>query len=211
MLAARVPMTREGFEAWLDAPVPGVEVVANPGEMFTGWFWDGSSSADRWDRLDADTTAREFFAECVEESCAGRSTTVVLLHREGALEAYLFEVGYDEYTMHTAMLLLAGAGRFRSEPGDDYVLFWAETSGALLKPSSDAWLAVLSVGQEGARFVGRVDLAETVAALKPAEERFYALIERMAEDEEEWDADAGEPFAAETPRDTLFVDAEVLR
>ncbi|WTW98147.1 hypothetical protein OG216_34560 [Streptomycetaceae bacterium NBC_01309] len=208
MLATRIPMTREGFEAWLDAPVSGVEVIENPGEMFTGWFWDGTDSADRWDRVEEDTTAREFFAECVEEACAGRPTTVVLGYREGALEAYLFDAGYDESSVHTALLLFAAAGRFRSEPGEDRVLFWAETNGALLKPSSDGWLAVLSVGRDGARFVGRVDLAETVAGLRAVEDRFYALIERMAEAEEGWDGEG--VFRTEVPRELVFVDGGLV-
>ncbi|WP_331769898.1 hypothetical protein OG948_39990 (plasmid) [Embleya sp. NBC_00888] len=211
MLATRIPMARRDFETWLDIPVPGTEVLANPGEMFTGWFWDGTGSDDRWARVEEDTTAREFFAECVEQACAGEPTTVVLLYREGALEAYLFEIGYDERSMHTALLLLAGAGRFGSEPGREHVLFWAETSGALLKPSDDGWLAVLSVGRDGARFTGRADLAETVAGLRPTEDRFYALIERMAEDEERWDSESGDSFHSDAPRDPLFIDPEVLR
>ncbi|MFI6585987.1 hypothetical protein [Embleya sp. NPDC050493] len=91
------------------------------------------------------------------------------------------------------------------------MLFRAEASGALLKPFDDGWPAVLSVGRDGARFTDCADLAETVAGLRPTEDRFYALIERMAEDEEQADSESDGPFHCEAPRDPLFIDPEVLR
>ncbi|MEV0677368.1 hypothetical protein AB0I60_12700 [Actinosynnema sp. NPDC050436] len=209
MVAARIPMTRDAFERWLDTATPDLAVIADPGAVFDGWFWDGRRVTDEWDDVE-DTTPRGFFAERIDAGCAGEPEITVLLHREGALEAYLFHVGYDQPAVHTAMLLLAGAGALRSGPGEDAVLFWAETSGSLFAPDDEGWLSVLAVGPGGARFVAEHDLTGPVAGLAVAQERFFALVERQAEDEEGWDWDSGDPFRTDTPRDPSFVDPAVL-
>ncbi|GAB3831447.1 hypothetical protein ACFPIJ_29875 [Dactylosporangium cerinum] len=36
LLATRMPMSRAGFEAWLNAPLPGLDVIENPAAMWTG-------------------------------------------------------------------------------------------------------------------------------------------------------------------------------
>lgn len=88
LVATRIPMSREGFERWLDAPAPGLGAIANPAAMFDGWFWHG----DRRDDWSApELTPRAFFADRVEQACAGKPATTILLHRDGALEAYLFD------------------------------------------------------------------------------------------------------------------------
>ncbi|MET9230022.1 hypothetical protein [Lentzea sp. NPDC003310] len=208
MVAARIPMTREGFESWLDTPVPDLGRIANPEEMFTGWFWDGRPGD--WTTVGADLTPGEFFAERVDDACGGDEECGVVLHRDGALEVYLFHLGYSEWSIHTALLVLAAAGEFKSDPADGTALFWAETGANLWPADADGWLAVLSVGKDEARFVGERDLTDVVAALRPAESRFFELVGRLAEESEDFDWDSGEDFETETPRDPAFTDPAVL-
>ncbi|MFF3378059.1 hypothetical protein ACFYXF_34550 [Streptomyces sp. NPDC002680] len=210
MVAARIPMSREGFEAWLGTPVPGLGRIANPADMFDGWLWNGRRADTEWNSVDAETTPREYFAERVDDACSAKSSDGVLLYRDGALEAYLFHLGYDEWSVHTALLVFAAAGEFKSEPGDDTVLFWAETGANLWPADADGWLAVLSVGRSEARFVDARDLTDVVAGLRPVESRFFEMVERLAEEEESWDWDSGEKFRTDTPRDPAFTDPSVL-
>jgi hypothetical protein len=208
LVAARVPMSREGFEAWLRKPVTDLSGIANPHEMFDGWLWDGRRPDAGWDGLEVGLTPGEYFAERVDDSCGKAEECGVLLHRDGALEVYLFHVGYSERNIRTALLVLAAAGEFKSEPAEDAVLFWAETGANLWPADADGWLAVLSVGKDGARFVAERDLTDVVTGLRPVENRFFELVERLAEDGEEWDSD--EDFRTETPRDPAFTDPAVL-
>ncbi|WP_431958280.1 hypothetical protein [Nocardia lijiangensis] len=210
MLATRIPMTREDFELWLDTPAPGRDAIANPEAMFDGWFWDGRVADSEWESADVGRTPREFFAERVQEACAGTSTACVVVYSEGALEAYLFDVGYVTERVHTALLLFAAAVGLESAAEESRVLFWAETSGSLREADWRGWLSVLSVGKEGARFPGVVDLSGAVDGLRAVEERFFAMVERLAEDEESWDWDSALLFHTDTPRDQSFVDPGVL-
>ncbi|MFJ8229423.1 hypothetical protein ACIQ9E_05595 [Streptomyces sp. NPDC094448] len=208
MVAARIPMSREGFEAWLSTPAAVPGPIVNPDGMFDGWFWSGRRADTEWDSVALGVTPREFFAEQTDASCRGESPTGVLVHRDGALEAYVFHLGYQEESIHTALLMLAAAGAHKSGPEEDTVLFWAETSARLWPADATGWLAVLSVGRERARFVGTRDLTAVVAGLRPAEGLFFDLVARMAEDEE--NRDSGRPFRTDAPRDPAFTDPAVL-
>ena len=204
-------MSREGFEAWLSTPTPGVSRIANPADMFDGWLWNGKRADREWDSGDGGITPREFFSEGIEDTCSGESSDgCIVLHRDGALEAYLFHFGYKEWSVRTALLMFAAAGEFKSEAAEDTVLFWAETGGNLWEADDDGWLAVLSVGKSGARFVSERDLTDTVAALRPVESRFFDMIERLSEEEEAWDSESGHDFHTDTPRNPAFVDPSVL-
>ncbi|MBB5867794.1 hypothetical protein F4553_001173 [Allocatelliglobosispora scoriae] len=203
MIAARVPMTRQGFEQWLDAPIdPGA--ISNPGEMFRGWYWDGKEVTDEWRQVAKETTPRRYFASRVAQDAAPGQVTVIV-HRDGALEVYLLHFGYQRWDVHTALTLLAGTAAYTDSP-QSLVMFWAETGGNLFKPDDDGWLAVLSVGDHGARFVTEADLTATVAGLRPAEQLFFDLIERLSEEEEAWDEESGAPFPTTATRDEAFVD-----
>jgi hypothetical protein len=210
MVAARIPMSREGFEAWLRTPVEDLGGISNPAEMFDGRLWDGRRAEDEWDAAGVGATPGEYFAERVEDSCGGNEECGVLLHRDGALEVYLFHLGYSRRSVHTALLMLAAAGGFKSGSADDTVLFWAEAGATLLPADADGWLAVLSVGTDGARFVPARDLTDVVAGLRPAENRFFDLVERLSEESEDWDWESGEQFGTRTPRDPAFTDPAVL-
>ncbi|MEU7528204.1 hypothetical protein AB0A74_20920 [Saccharothrix sp. NPDC042600] len=205
LVATRIPMSREGFERWLDTPVPGLDVIANPEAMFDGWLWHGDRRDD-WST--PELTPRAFLADRVEQACQGKPAVTVLLHRDGALEAYLFDMGYRRPVVDAALLMFAGAGAVKSDPAEDTVLFWAETGGNLFDADDDGWLAVLSVGRDGARFVADRDLTDVVAGLRPAEDAFFDLVAVLAEEEEDWDSD--EPYRTGTPRDPAHVDPAVL-
>ncbi|MEU1185289.1 hypothetical protein ABZ464_48315 [Streptomyces sp. NPDC005820] len=89
-------------------------------------------------------------------------------------------------------------------------MFWAETGARLLAADDDGWLAVLSVGRDGARFVDARDLTDAVAGLRPVENLFFDMIERLTEEEESWDGDSGRAFRTGTPRDPAFTDPSAL-
>ncbi|MEV0247026.1 hypothetical protein AB0H76_10605 [Nocardia sp. NPDC050712] len=194
LLATRIPMSRNEFEQWLDTPVPEPSVIANPEAMFDGWYWDGKP-AD-WAQAEADATPREYFADCAGES---PYLTYIVLYRDGALEAYLMHFGFCESNVYTALLMFAAAGRCSTAPAT--VLFWAETSGALREPDWRGWLATLTVGPDGARFEANRELAATIAALRPVEERFFELVGRMAVVEE-----TGDPDYSGVYREPRFLD-----
>ncbi|MFC8531716.1 hypothetical protein [Nocardia sp. NPDC057227] len=209
LLATRIPMTRESFERWLDTPIPAPAAIADPDAMFDGWFWDGKRAADAWRAATPGGTAREFFAECVAGAAAGSPVSCVLTHEGGALQVYLCDLmGYLESFVHTALLAFVAAGALAADDGRHQVLFWAETAGNLPGPEWPGWLAVLTVGRGGAHFVAEAELTAAIAGLRPVEERFGALVERMAESEESWDGE-GE-YGTAAPLDPRFVDPAVL-
>ncbi|MFD9733251.1 hypothetical protein [Umezawaea sp. NPDC059074] len=210
MVAARIPLSREGFEAWLRTPVENLGVISNPEAMFDGWLWNDRRADTEWDSVETGTTPAAYFAERVDASCEGDEECGVLRYHDGALEAYLLHFGYSERSVHTALLMLAAAGAVKSEPTEDTVLFWAETGANLWPADASGWLAVLSVSRDGARFVRSRDLTSTVAGLRPVESRFFDLVERLSEESEEWDWDSGEDFRTETPRDPAFTDPAML-
>ncbi|WP_432981830.1 hypothetical protein [Dactylosporangium sp. CA-233914] len=205
LVAARLPMGRDAFERWLDAPVPGREAIANIDEMFAGWFWDGKAAGKGWSKAGRGLTVREWLAERVEGSCGKRPTLTIVRHEDEALQVYLFDVGYSEWDTQPALLALAAAAP--SAPGE--VLFWAETGGQLLDPAAKGWLAVLEVGPDGARFVRDRDLTAAVAGLRGIEDVFFAAAERVGEAEEEWDPQEEPEFRTQAPKE--FVDPAVLR
>ncbi|QXJ22457.1 hypothetical protein AGRA3207_003457 [Actinomadura graeca] len=200
MVAARIPRAREAFERWLDTPVPeAADAIENPDQMYTGWFWDGTSPQDDWNLDREGKNPRTLFAEQIDKG----QGVAVLRHRDGALEAYLLHWGFDRWSVHMALLALAVAGPHKADGGDDHAIFWAETSGSLGPPDWDGRLACLAIGRTGARFTGRTDLTGVLAALGPAEDAFFALVERLHAEEE-----ADGPHLS--PREPEFVDPAVL-
>lgn len=205
VVAARIPMRRAAFVQWLETPAPGPEAIENHAAMYDGWFWDGKTPD--WRQAERGLTPREYFTDCFGEHTGG--LTYVLRYREGALEVYLMHFGFCESNIYTALVMLAAAGRQSSEGSPSVVLFWAETSGAMFAADSDAWLATLSVGVDGARFASDLDLTATVAELRVAETSYFDLLALLAEVEESVGTGCESRFAA-IARDPRFVDAAVL-
>lgn len=42
MLATRIPMSRDGFDAWLRTPLPDLGIIEDPAAMYTGWALDST-------------------------------------------------------------------------------------------------------------------------------------------------------------------------
>ncbi|MFB7716223.1 hypothetical protein [Nocardia sp. NPDC056100] len=198
-------MSRADFERWLETPAPEPSAIANPAEMFTGWYWDGKV-AD-WEQAEVGDTPREYFADCFAQE--GDGLTYILTHRDGALEAYLMHFGFCESNIYTALLMLAGAGQFTSDSANSTVLFWAETSCALREPNWNGWLSTLEVGVSGARFVTNTDLARTISALKPAENQFFDLIGKLAGAYES-STEVGESGHLDIIRDPRYADPAIF-
>lgn len=208
MVAARIRMSREGFETWLDAAVPGVGAIENPEEMYSGWYWNGQEGPGTWSRAEAIGTPREYVARRVERTCLNGPEITILRYRDDALEAYFFNHGYG--TCEHALLALAATSAVKSDDGEDLVLYWAETAGKLLAAKSRGWLAVLAVGKRRARFVGKRSLTDAVAGLKPAEESYFDLIDAIIADTDAWDWKSRKKFRSEAPRRPSYVDPAVL-
>lgn len=222
-VAARIHMEREDFEGWLAAPAPGLTAIANLGEMFAGWFWDGRPNDPKdWERYAGSTTARQFFARRVERSCAYAAPLMtVLRYRDRALEAYLIQQDYDIIQIHTGLLLLAGAAAYKTDSSDDLVLFWAEAGGLLLDADDKGWLSVMAVSADGARFVRRTGtddresvsttaLAAAIQSLTPAQESLHDMDAAMLDDQTAC-LRAGTPLRSEAPGLPLYVDPAILR
>ncbi len=177
--AARITLSRKGFDAWLDTPVPAA-AIENPAAMFEGWYWSDRAAPADWSDVATGVTPRDLVAARLADT----ETLTVLRHHEGALEAYLWTVGRTgawEPTARQLLLMLAGAGAFKDDAAEDHVLFWEEPAGTL---PTDALLALLAVDRRGARFVGKRPLDALLAALEPAEAAFADLAEAVEEDED---------------------------
>jgi hypothetical protein len=183
MIAARIPMSRAGFDEWWDTPLPELDVIENPSAMYAGWACDGD--APDWDltgtavhypaalaeiRADRAKTPRQLLA-----SRAADRGAVLLRHRDEALEVYLYDYYGEETGTHTALLMLAGAGRFAHAGVAAPVMYWGGDVYPDLPLHGDRPLAVLLVTATRCRFVGSHPLDALVAALRPVERDFLQV------------------------------------
>jgi hypothetical protein len=179
MLATRMPMSRAGFDAWLAAPLPGLDVIGNPGAMWAGWV-DDAGEPD-WDLAElagspaAVTAIRADRAATPLRRLAARAAAGVTLarHHDGALEVYLYDYHGDVYGTQTDLLMLAGAGRFAEEGAA--VMYWGGEVYPDLPLGGDRPLTVLLVEPGGARFVDRHPVGALIERLRPVEAAFLAV------------------------------------
>ena len=192
MLATRMPMSRGGFDAWLTTPLPGLDVIANPAAMWTGWVEDAEDP-------DWDLTAIAGYPAAVAGIRDARAGTPLRLlaaraaqgvtvarHHDGALEVYLYDYHGEGYTTQTELLMLAGAGRFADAAAP--VMYWGGDIYPDLPLGGDQPLAVLLVARASARFVDRYPVGALIAALRPAEAAFLAASETAGDAAGDWDS-----------------------
>ncbi|WP_326559165.1 hypothetical protein [Micromonospora sp. NBC_01796] len=208
--AARISMPRKGFDSWLDVPITSAAVIENPADTFVGWYWGDREGQADWGDTETDLTPRQLLAGRVAASCTanGDEVLTVLRYRDGALEAFLWTVGYSgawETTVRRLLLMLAGAAEVKDDGPDDYVLFWEDAVGMLPRRDPDSPLALLAVSKGRVRFVGKRPLVELLAELKPAEDAFADLAEALDED-----LDVEDPQDSVVPLDPQYVDPAVL-
>ncbi|MEV4134990.1 hypothetical protein AB0J72_22790 [Dactylosporangium sp. NPDC049742] len=186
MVATRMPMSRAGFDDWLVAPLPGLDVIANPAAMWTGWAIDGAGTD--WDLADlagypaAVAGIRAARARTPLELLAARAAGGFTLarHRDDALEIYLYDYHGDVYSTQTDLLMLAGAGRFADAGAP--VLHWGGDVYPDLPLGGDQPLAVLLVDRDGARFTDRHPVGALIESLRPVEAAFLAAAPVDGED-----------------------------
>ncbi len=58
--------------------------------------------------------------------------------------------------------------------------------------------------------VSPFDAQRCFNSLRVSQDSFFAMVDRMSEEEESWDWDSGAPFRSESPRDPSFVAPSVL-
>ncbi|MFF5232853.1 hypothetical protein [Dactylosporangium sp. NPDC000521] len=181
-----MPMSRAGFDGWLAAPLPGLDVIANPAAMWTGWAIDGADA-------DWDLTALAGSPAAVAGIRAARARTPLELlaaraaggftlarHRDGALEIYLYDYHADPYSTQTDLLMLAGAGRFADAGAP--VMHWGGDVYPDLPLGGDRPLAVLLVDRDGARFTDHYPVGALIESLRPVEAAFLAASPADGED-----------------------------
>ncbi|MFJ6727772.1 hypothetical protein ACIQPQ_23035 [Streptomyces sp. NPDC091281] len=182
MVAARVPMARDGFEAWLRAPLPGLDRIENPAAMYAGW--DAEGTDPDWDlaALDgypaADAVRADRSATPLDRLAARAAQGFTLArHRDEALEIYLYDYYDDAHRARTDLLMLAGVGRFAPGAAEAPVLYWGGDVHPGLPLPGQSPLAVLLVGAERARFTDRYPVGTLVADLGPVEAAFLTAVE----------------------------------
>lgn len=181
MLATRMPMSREGFDAWLAAPLAGLDVIANPDELWRGWAADGAKPD--WDLTELDRTRTPL--ELLAARAAGGFT--LARHHDRALEIYLYDYHPDVHGTLTGLLMLAGAGRFADGDADTPVLYWGGDVYPGLPFDDHSVLSVLLVGRTAARFTARYPFAALTARLLPVEEAFLGAVVDPEGDDPGWD------------------------
>ncbi|MFB9412363.1 hypothetical protein [Dactylosporangium matsuzakiense] len=155
MVAARIPMTRAGFEDWLDTPVPGTGAIA-----------DAETVWPRWTPLPGTPRAR-LTARAAQGWTLAR-------HVGGVLELYLYDYHADAGTTQAELLLLAAAGRRAT--AETAAMYWGGNGYPDLPFGGDEPIAVLLTGPDGARFTDRYRRPALLAHLRPAETAFLAAI-----------------------------------
>lgn len=142
-------MSRDGFDAWLRTPLPDLGIIENPSAMYTGWALDGTEPD--W-----------------ELNALADSPQAV------ALEVYLYDYHGEATATQTALLMLAGAGRFAHAGTEAPVLYWGGDVCLGLPEHGDEPLAVMLVGNSCARFVAAHPLDTLIGELAPVETDFLA-------------------------------------
>lgn len=193
MLATRMPMSRDGFDAWLSTPLPDLGVIANPDEMWRGWAaddtvpdWELTAIADS---PAAVTAYRANRARTPLELLAARAAGGFTLarHHDGALEIYLYDYHADVHGTHTDLLMLAGAGRFADGDAEVPVLYWGGDVHPGLPFDDGSILSVLLASGETARFTAAYPFAGLVDGLRPVEQAFLGAVVDPDGDDPGWD------------------------
>ncbi|WP_327343450.1 hypothetical protein [Streptomyces europaeiscabiei] len=181
MLATRTPMSRDGFDEWLRTPLPDLDVIENPSAMYAGWVNDGADPD--WDlteltvhhpsavtgiRADRDKSPLQLLAPRAAQGFT------LLRHCGEALEVYLYDYHGEETSTLTALLMLAGAGRFAHADTETPVMYWGGDLYPDLPVNGDQPLAVMLVTATRARFVDTYPLDTLIADLRPVEADFLA-------------------------------------
>ena len=96
----------------------------------------------------------------------------LLRHRGEALEACLYDYHGEETSTQTALLMLAGAGRFARAGTETPVMYWGGDIHPGLPMNGDRPLAVMLVACARSRFVDTYPLDTLIAHLRPIETDF---------------------------------------
>ncbi|WP_155368555.1 hypothetical protein [Catellatospora vulcania] len=194
MLATRVPMPRDGFDAWLATPLPDLDVIVNPDEVWRGWA--GGDVTPDWELTaiaDSPAAVAVYLANRARtplELLAARAVGGFTLarHHGGALEIYLYDYHADAYGTLTDLLMLAGAGRFADGDAEVPVLYWGGDLHPGLPFDDGSVLSVLLVGRTAARFTAAYPFGALVERLRPVEEAFLGAVVDPDGDDPGWDA-----------------------
>ncbi|MEV6521542.1 hypothetical protein AB0M43_06380 [Longispora sp. NPDC051575] len=204
MVSARIPMPRSGFDAWLRATPPGVDVIANPGAMWTGWANDGDQ-AD-WELTGAHPKARAHYRAEWARTPLDRLTAraaagqTLARHHDGALEVYLYDYYGDVAETQADLLMLAGASRYVAGGVTAPVLYWGGMVYPGLPAPGDPPLAVLLVDAHGARFTASYPMAALVGELGPVEQAYFDATVDGDGEEPGWDPSEVLDPGLRTPR-----------
>jgi hypothetical protein len=193
MLAARIPMSRDGFDEWLRTPLPLLDIIENPSTMYSGWASHGVDP-------DWDLTAFADYPAALAEIRADRGKTPLQLlaaraaqkftlvrHHGHALEVYLYDYHSAAYSTQTELLMLAGAGRFAHGDTEAPVMYWGGDVHPGL-PMGGPPLAVMMVSTARSWFVANYPIDTLIADLRSVETDFLAAAVDQGDENVGWDS-----------------------
>lgn len=180
IVAASLPMTREAYEQWLDAPLPAPNAFDDWSAMYKGWYWENVTPTNPSDDPGA-TTARDWIKGFANGGIKSQLSICLAVHQDDHLRFYASELmGPLHDRAQEALSMLRAASAFVTAPG--YAAYWAETGGRLVEPK--ALLSLCAIDGEGSRFVPRaaVDADAAIEMLQPVDDLYCELIDAMGEE-----------------------------
>lgn len=216
IVAGRLTLTPEEFEAWLQSPSPGPESVEDWDRMYAGWFWKTHSARLNWEA--GNGTVEDRLRETVR--LAQNNPFIVLLKyfdeearntaeknaagSKGEFWLYVMSMmGNDDRLAERLMAIVRTAASHKSEQTLEPVVYWPDMSGAL---SYGGVLSVALVGSDYSEFGDAADLAAAGYSKAKLEKQIKPLTEWYSgyfDDAFEEDSSAPRPHAWARPE---FID-----
>ena len=179
-VAARVPMSRAAFEAWLESAPVSPSSFDDWGRIYQGWYW-ANASPPRVPDATSEATVRALLAARVDDGETLPKVTLVR-HIEDHLVFFDMKmIGPDHAHSLESITLLRQTVKHLAPGAEGYILYWADLGGHL--PTESGVISMCRLDSGGSRFVTPADLG-TKAALGAALESLQpasALLKRFAE------------------------------
>lgn len=178
-IAARLPMTRAGFDRWLARATTPPRDAFDWKAMYRGWYWEGTMVLES-PPAEAPTVGLSLASRLPSGESAN---ALVVRHLDEALVLYdAVILGPDHERAQRTMSLMAQAAEDMKEGSTGHFAYWAEIGGALPGPNDLLALGEVSRGS-GARFLTPRDfpdaraLQRAIGTLKPAEALLFRLFD----------------------------------
>ena len=183
-VATHVPMSRAGFEAWLESAPASPGSFGDWDQIYRGWYW-AKSSPPRIPDAPSDATVRALLAERVLDAETLPHVTL-LRHVEDHLVFFDMKVIGPNHAHSLVSITLLRQTVTHLAPGaEGYILYWAELGGHI--PTESGVISMCRLDSRGSRFVTPTDLGTKAAvrtalgSLQPASALLKKFAERISE------------------------------